>query len=433
MSQVFVVDSERKPLGPIHPGRARRLLTERKAAVLRHYPFTLILTRSVSHPQLVPLRVKVDPGSGTTGIALVHDVSGKVIWAADLEHRGLLVKERMDQRRACRRGRRQRHTRYRRVRHANRRRQAGWLPPSLKSRIANVLTWVNRLRRYASISTISLELVRFDMQLMQDAEIRGVEYQQGELAGYEIREYLLEKWGRKCAYCGATNVRIEIDHITPRSRGGSNRVSNLTIACHACNEAKGNRTADEFGHPEVQQQAKAPMKDAAAVNTTRWALYRCLEAIGVPIETGSGGRTKWNRTQRALPKTHWLDAACVGASTPADLTITGIRPLIISATGRHSRQMCRTNAAGFPDKAAKSTSVVGGLRTGDIVRASVPVNSTKAGVYVGRIAIRATGSCNIRTATGTIQGIHYRYCQPLHRGDGYRYSQQKGAALALQA
>ena len=31
---------------------------------------------------------------------------------------------------------------------------------------------------------------------MENAEISGVEYQQGELQGYEVREYLLEKWGR---------------------------------------------------------------------------------------------------------------------------------------------------------------------------------------------------------------------------------------------
>jgi hypothetical protein len=94
--------------------------------------------------------------------------------------------------------------------------------------------------------------------------------------------------------------------------------------------------------------------------------------------------------------------------------------------------MCRTDAQGFPNKAAKATSVVGGLRTGDLVRAVVPARSVKAGVYVGRIAVRATGSCNIITATGTVQGVHVRYCRPLQRSDGYTY--QKGeAALPPQA
>jgi len=433
MSAVFVVDSEHRPLRPVHPGRARRLLAERKAAVLHHYPFTLALKRVVSITPSEYLRVKIDPGSKTTGLALVSDTSGEVVWAAEIEHRGQRVKERVDQRRACRRSRRQRHTRYRPVRFSNRRRCAGWLPPSLESRIANVLTWINRLRLVALVGAVSQELVKFDTQLLQDAEITGVAYQQGELVGYEIREYLLEKFRRCCAYCGATNLPLEIEHIVPKSRGGSNRVSNLTLACHDCNGAKGARTAEEFGHPEIQQQAKAPLKDAAAVNATRWALARRLTATGLPVEMGTGGRTKWNRIQRDLPKTHWLDAACVGASTPPTLRINDVIPLLITAQGRHNRQMCRTNAAGFPDKAPKATSIVGGLRTGDLVRAVVPTTSVKAGTYVGRIAIRATGYSNIKTLAGTIQGIHVRYCQPLQRGDGYSYATAsvKGGAAFL--
>ncbi len=185
-------------------------------------------------------------------------------------------------------------------------------------------------------------------------------------------------------------------------------------------------TAEEFGYPDVQEHAKKSLRDAAAVNATRWALYERLQATGLPVETGTGGRTKWNRTRRGLAKTHWLDAACVGASTPEVVNTKGIVPLAITATGRHSRQMCRVNAFGLPDKAAKATSIVGGFRTGDIVRAVVPASSVKAGTYIGRIAIRATGSCNIKTATGTIQGIHYKYCQSIHRTDGYSY--QKGRA-----
>jgi 5-methylcytosine-specific restriction endonuclease McrA len=363
------------------------------------------------------MRVKVDPGSRTTGLAVVRDTDGELVWAAELEHRGQRVRDALLARRVIRRSRRQRHTRYRPTRFANRRRRAGWLPPSLESRVANILTWVDRLQRLCPIGAISQEQVRFDTQLLENAEISGVECQQGELAGYEVREYLLEKWGRWCAYCGQTNVPLEIEHILPRTRGGSNRVSNLTIACHDCNDAKGTRTAAEWGYPQVQAQAKTPLRDAAAVNATRWELYQRLVQTGLPVETSSGGRTKWNRTCRGLPKTHWLDAACVGASTPPRLRVKG----------RYSRQMCRTNAFGFPDKAPKATSVFGGFRTGDIVRALVPDVSKKAGVHVGRIAIRASGSCNIKTATDTIQGIHYCYCQPLHRGDGYAYA--KGAAL----
>jgi 5-methylcytosine-specific restriction endonuclease McrA len=428
MSMVLVVDHQRRSCAPVHPGRARHLLTRGRAAVLRRYPFTLILAPGEQVEKGAPLRLKIDPGSQTTGLAVVNDATGHVVWAAELEHRGAQVKARLDQRRRCRRSRRHRHTRYRPPRFLNRRRRAGWLPPSLESRIANILTWAHRLWRYAPIGALSLELVKFDTQLMQDAEISGVKYQQGKLAGYEVREYLLEKFQRRCAYCKATNVPLQVEHVVPRTRGGSNRVSNLVMACKRCNDAKGTRTAAEFGYPDIQAQAKAPLKDAAAVNATRWALYRRLTAFGLPVETGTGGRTKWNRTCRNLPKTHWTDAACVGASTPACLRVESVISLRITAMGRHSRQMCRTNPFGFPNLAPKATSVVGGFRTGDLVQAMVPEPSVKAGVYVGRLAVRATGSCNVKTATGLVQGIHVRYCQTLHRGDGYTYAFQKGAA-----
>jgi 5-methylcytosine-specific restriction endonuclease McrA len=397
--------------------------------VLRRYPFTLVLLRESTGTTVPPLRLKIDPGSRTTGLAIVDDASGEVVWAAELTHRGQQVKEALTKRRAHRRSRRQRHTRYRPARFANRRRREGWLPPSLESRLANVLTWVVRLQRWCAICTISLELVKFDTQLLQHPEICGIAYQQGELAGYEVRQYLLEKFHHYCAYCGTSGVPLEVEHIVPTSRGGSNRISNLTIACHACNQAKGDRTAAEFGHAKIHELAKAPLHDAAAVNSTRWALFKRLSQCCVSLEIGSGGCTQWNRVRRGLPKAHWVDAACVGASTPEHLTVSGILPWAITAKGRHSRQMCRASTRGFPDKAPKATSVVGGFRTGDLVRAVVPPSSKKVGTYLGRIAIRASGSCNIQTATGTIQSIHYRYCRPLHRADGYSYA--KGARAIL--
>src|SRR5260370_29688953 len=108
-----------------------------------------------------------------------------------------------------------------------------------------------------------------------------------------------------------------MDHVHPRWRGGSNRVSNLVIACQACNEAKADQPIEAFlaNRPEllahIQLQMKTPLADAAAVNSTRWRLYEELKALGLPIEVGTGGRTRWNRTKLALPKTHWIDAACV--------------------------------------------------------------------------------------------------------------------------
>jgi hypothetical protein len=279
MSKVFVLDTKKQPLDPVHPGHARILLDCGKVAVFKRYPFTIILKGAIKNPEVHPLRIKIDPGSQTTGIALVDDGSGRVVWAAELAHRGQMIKKALDQRRAVRRGRRQRTTRYRTPRFQNRRRRSRWIPPSLESRVANVLTWVNRLARLCTLGAMSLELVKFDLQQMDNPEISGMEYQQGTLFGYEVREYLLEKCDRACSYCGIKGV--------PRSR----------------------------------------------------------------------------------------------------------------------------------PKGAKK---VKGFQTGDIVRATV-TTGTKQGIYVGRVLVRASGSFDIRTKHGRVQGISHRFCTPVHRSDGYNY------------
>ena len=463
MQHVFVVDAARRPLMPCRPARARQLLTQHQAAVLRRYPFTIILTTARLEVVVEPLRLKIDPGSHTTGLALVKQshtpntevaptcggrpeartevqagevvtslfgptTTGEVVWAGELSHRGEEVHQALEDRRTIRRARRQRHTRYRPARYANRARPDGWLAPSLHSRVRNIVTWVERLARWCPLDAISLEAVRFDTQFLQNPEVTGLEYQLGTLAGIEVREYLLLKWGYSCAYCHqeatATN-HWEIDHIVPRSRGGSDRPANLALSCHLCNQAKGDQTAAEFGHPEVQTQAKAPLKDAAAVNSARRALHQRLVACGLPVETSTGGRTKWNRVQRGLPKTHWLDALCVGASTPERIQgWQDVVPLSIKAQRWQRRQMCLMNRHGFPRTRAKGSSRVAGFKTGDQVRAVVPVGA-KAGTYVGKVAVRARGSFNITTRTGVVTDISARYCQALQRADGYVY--QKGA------
>jgi 5-methylcytosine-specific restriction endonuclease McrA len=426
MSKVFVIDSEKRPLNPIHPARARQLLKARKAAVFKRFPFTLILKESLPNVRVSPLRLKLDPGAKTTGIALVNDTNGEVIWAAELKHRGFQIRDSLTSRKQLRRSRRNRKTRYRKPRFLNRKRPEGWLPPSLQSRIENVKTWVKRLRKYAPISSITQELVRFDMQLIRNPDIQGKEYQQGTLAGYETREYLLEKWGRKCAYCDAKDIPLQIEHIHPRSKGGSNSITNLTLSCEKCNIKKGTKNIKEFLKKDknrlekILASVKLPLADAAAVNTTRWALFRSLKETGLPIETGSGGLTKFNRSQQNLNKQHWIDAACVGKST-ATLKIKGIKPLIIESKGHGTRQISRTDKYGFPTRYVPRFKFVKGFQTGDIIKAIV-TKGKKIGIHIGRVAVRSTGSFNISTKVGLIQGISHKYCQPIHFKDGYFYA-----------
>ena len=418
---VFVLATDRIPLDPTTFQRADQLLKRGRASVFRKYPFTIILhdrtaAASVTHPH----RLKLDPGSKTTGIAIVAEETGRVVWAGELTHRGQAIRDALVRRKASRRSRRQRKTRYRQPRFLNRRRPEGWLAPSLAHRVETICTWVNRLRRCVPITALSTEMVRFDTQLLEGAEVRGLAYQQGTLAGYEVREYVLEKWGRHCAYCGKEGVPFQLEHIVPRARGGSDRVSNLTLTCEPCNTRKGTQTAEEFGHPAIQAQARRPLKDAAAINTTRWALYRRLVTTGLPVEVGTGGRTKYNRTRLGLDKVHWHDAACVGASTPDGLDVRGVQPLLMRATGHGTRQMCRMDRYGFPRTSPKAARTVHGFRTGDLVRATVTTGK-KAGTYTGRVAVRTSGFFNLTTAGGTVQGLHYRFFTRLHRADGFTY------------
>jgi HNH endonuclease len=252
------------------------------------------------------------------------------------------------------------------------------------------------------------------------------------LAGYEVREYLLEKWGRQCSYCGATDVPLQVEHIQCRAKGGSHRVSNLCVACKPCNDKKGTQDVKDFlkNKPELLKrilaQAKASLKDAAAVNSTRWALFERLKACGWPVEYGSGGLTKYNRIMRNLPKAHWIDAACVGKSTPEQIAVKGIVPLLITAKGHGSRQMCNVDGSGFPCSKPKGAKRVKSFQTGDMVRAVVP-RGKKTGIYTGRVLVRTSGSFDIRTKAGRVQGISHRFCTSLHRTDGYSYAKGEAA------
>ena len=418
---VFVLDTQKRPLSPIRPGLARKLLSNGKAAVFKSYPFTLILKVEVIAPQK-PITLKLDPGSKTTGIALVQGED--VIFGAELTHRGQAIKASLESRCSLRRVRRNRQTRYRKAKFSNRTRPKGWLAPSLQHRVETTLTWVTRLTKVAPIASITQELVRFDLQQLENPEISGIEYQQGVLHCYEIREYLLNKWERTCAYCGVTNTPLQVEHIHPKAKGGSNRISNLCLACDACNKKKGTQDVEQFlsKKPEILKrilsQAKRPLKDAAAVNSTRWALFNRLRTTGLPVSTGSGGLTKFNRTRLNLAKTHWLDAACVGKVE--SLKILTNKPLLIKATGHGTRQMCRTDKFGFPSRYVPRFKFVKGFQTGDIVKAVV-TSGKKIGTYVGRVAVRTSGSFNI-SASELVSGISYKYCSIIHRKDGYSYA-----------
>jgi 5-methylcytosine-specific restriction endonuclease McrA len=421
----------KQPLMPCHPARARKLLSRKQAAVYRRYPFTIILLKETTN-FTQPVEFKVDPGSKTSGIALVANFESKgnvLIWAANLEHRGHRIKSDLDSRRSIRRSRRNRNTRYRAPRWTNRKREEGWIPPSLMSRVDNIVNLCFKLTKRTVITNIAVETVKFDLQSIQSGtQLYGTEYQQGTLQGYTIREYLLEKFNRACVYCGITGVPLEIEHIVPKSRGGTNRVSNLTLACHSCNICKGTKTASEFGYPNIQKLASMPLKDAAAVNTTRNRIGKELKVSKIPVEFTTGAQTKMNRIKQGLVKAHWIDAACTGNSgSNIVFPSTNMSILTIKAMGRGNRQVQLTDKYGFPRKTKngliqpRTVKRVHGFATGDIVKLTQPNHSIYAGVYVERITgIRKTGQLSIRF-DGMVMDSSWRNFKIVQYNDGYSY------------
>jgi 5-methylcytosine-specific restriction endonuclease McrA len=421
---VFLIDANKTPMNPIHPAQARELMEKGKVAVFRMYPFTLIMKRSVDKIITYPLSLRIDPGSKFTGVSLVNN-RNEVVWAMELNHRGITIQNSLETRSAIRRSRRTHHTRYRQARFLNRKRPKGWLAPSLMHRVLTIETWVKRLMKLSPIAEVRQELVRFNLQQLENPEMAGIEYQQGKLLGYEVREYLLNKWNRECTYCEVKDVPLQIEHIKPKAHGGTNRISNLCLACQECNNKKGTLDIKVFlaKKPDllqkIQSQLKQPLKDAAAVNSTRSALFKRLKLTGLPVKTGSGGLTKFNRTKLGLDKTHWLDAACIGIVDTLKVLVTKI--LSVKSTGHGCRRMCRIDKFGFPCTEPKQ--VFTHIATGDYVKVLIQKDrkNVLAGTYSGRVKTPTVKGCEAIIDGFRIGFSSMSDIRIIHRNDGFSY------------
>lgn len=420
---VFLLNADKSPLGMIHPARARELQDKKKAAVFRRYPYVLILKNQVNSI-IKPCILKIDPGSKWTGFAI--QMGDEIIFRMELEHRGNLIKSDLQKRAGFRRGRRSRNLRYR-IERSLRRKNSGWLPPSLRHRLLTVETWIKRFMRYCPITTIEIEQVRFDTQKMNNPEIKGLEYQRGELMGYEVRQYLLEKWGNQCVYCDTKNVPLEVEHIKPKSKGGSDRVSNLTLACHCCNQKKKDKDVSEFVSDKAKldmilSQAKAPLKDAAAVNSTRFAIVETAKKLCDDVKCWTGGRTKFNRFKQGFEKSHSIDAACVGESG-GNIKIKTQQPFFVVCKGHGSRQARRVNKYGFP-AVQKAKAVFTHATAGDLVR--VVLNSDRKNVskgkYIARVKTPTKKGVEVVINGKRVEISSMKNVSFIQRSDGYAYS-----------
>ncbi|OKY77417.1 MAG: hypothetical protein BTN85_2067 [Candidatus Methanohalarchaeum thermophilum] len=147
----------------------------------------------------------MDPGYSKVGFSVVAE--NEELIAGELEPRNDISKK-LDKRRKYRRQRRSRNTRYREPRFDNRERENGWLAPSIRHKKNTHIKLVKKLKEVLPIDEVVVKVAKFDQQKIQNPEISGVEYQQGTLQGYNVRNYLLEKFDHECAYCGKEDVPL---------------------------------------------------------------------------------------------------------------------------------------------------------------------------------------------------------------------------------
>ena len=427
---VFVLDKSKKPLDMITNAQARILLRNKQAVVHKVYPFTIRLKDNSCVSKDRAYTVKLDPGSKHTGIAIVDD-NNQVVMLAELEHRGHIIKRNIDKRRAVRRSRRNRKTRYREARFLNRTKPEGWLAPSVKSRADNVINFIKKYKKLINIDKVMIENVSFDTaQMASDTKLWGNDYQQGNLYQKEIRSFIFSRSDGKCVYCGAKAE--EIDHVIPRRNGGTNSTYNLVATCRSCNEKKSNLTLKAFGklmHKDYSHlEPKKLHKDAAIVQSARNYMVREITNIIPDTKSYEAWLTKYNRDELGLPKEHYYDALSVG-EIPNNFDFSTDKILIISAKGRGSRQMCSMDSYGFPRTSAKSSKTVKGFQTGDIVKAIVTKGS-KQGEYLGRVIVRSKGSFSIAHNNYIVDGIGNKYCHLIQKGDGYSYNYKERDSLS---
>lgn len=385
---IAVVSPNGKPLTPTtRAGRVRHLLKSGRARIISYDPFGIQLQYDTPEVVSAPLTLGADPGFAHFSVAIAQpDLRNPQKARILLAHEILLrtdIRAQLTTRATARRARRRRHTRYRQPRFDNRVqsfcaacgvnhpptvwkvvsrkhgrgfkrvsngraalcracRLAGRTPPkglhpeplvlnpTLANKVDTALRRIAHLCQIFPIGTIRLELAAFDTQKMANPDIQNWAYQHGTLAGYEIKEYLLRRDHHRCVYCHerSGDPILEIEHVIPKTQGGSDSVRNLVIACHTCNHEKGPRDAAAFGFPGIQRMANRfrAFRYSALTQSFKWALWRGLQNLNVPIEATFGYATKYWRRQHRLPKVQVVDAMVIAAgdksfSLPDSMTI----------------------------------------------------------------------------------------------------------------
>jgi hypothetical protein len=303
---VYVLNMRGQPLMPTTRRKARILLKEGKAQVVRRAPFTIQLLYATGEAKQT-IVLGIDAGYSIVGFSAVSEqkelLAGEFILRKDVSKK---ITERSIYRRT-RRGK----LWYRKPRFLNRvsSKKKGWFAPSITHKLESHIRLVEILKQLLPITKIIVEVASFDTQKLQNPGIKSIEYQQGSLFGFTVRNYLLEKWSHQCVYCKKRNIPLEIEHIIPKSRGGTDRINNLTISCRSCNLKKSNKLECECSTKiqkiitKIQQHAKVTYKAATFMTMMRKQLVERLNCRHT-----YGDHTKYHRTKIGLSKSHVNDA-----------------------------------------------------------------------------------------------------------------------------
>ncbi|MCL2313567.1 MAG: RNA-guided endonuclease IscB [Firmicutes bacterium] len=305
--KVYVLSKDNKPLMPTNGVKAAMLLKKNIAKVVRKTPFTIKLLFEPKTNYVQPLTLGVDLGSKFIGSAVKNEINDDVIYKSQVELRDN-IKDNMDRRRAYRRARRNRKTRYRKPRFLNRAssKRNDRLNPTLKSKLDNHLKEIKFVSKILPIKNIILETTKFDIHKLKNPNVKGILYQKGDLYGWEnARQYVLHRDEFKCQQCKGKSKQKKLDvyHIICKSEGGSDDVENLICVCLDC------RYAIQNGEIKLKHQGKKKYSvDATQANIISSQLQKKLELEGIKFETTSGHITKVNRSELKLEKSHVNDA-----------------------------------------------------------------------------------------------------------------------------
>ena len=346
-----------RPLAPCHPNRARSLVKAGKARFQYRRGIRCIILNRTNIPKVKTsskVEIRIDPGSRTTGIAITkdnRDGSRNSLIGIEIHHQGKAITRRLTKRGQRRRNRRYRKNRFRKPRFNNRTKPDSWLPPSIRSRLQNTLTWVNRLSQLLPIQDVHIETTTFDPQLLRNPEIQGIQYQQGPLYQLNLRTAVLLRDNNRCAYCNRKG-KLELDHIIPKSQGGPDRYDNLLASCSTCNRKKSNQSLKSFLKrrlsklQEVRAKLGQELADPTHMNIIIPELIRDLQAQGWKVHQHAAATTAAGRRMCGTIKSHHGDAAVTGC--PTKLNCIPDAPITIRAVGRGNRQRMVPDKYGTP-------------------------------------------------------------------------------------